>query len=496
MADFSAENRRGFSAPTRFEATIYDCETIGQVPTDISGGFVRVGGEYIYPSKYKDDGPNSDGYVSMFRFKNGRVNYTGKWVKTPRLENNLKAHRQLYGYYRNPYDDDPSVTDVAHPEKRAIANTAPIAHGGKLFALKEDGAPYELDAKTLETIGPWDFHGKYKSPTFTAHPKIDPVSGEMVCFGYEAAGPATTDMFVYTIDKKGHVSREWRVKAPYTSMMHDMALTQKHIIFPGGGFVTDLERLKAHKVHWAWDPAKPSYIGILPRDGDAKDMRWFFGPKRNMVHTFNARSEGNKVILEAPFFDDNLLFPMFAPVDGSPLKDIQRARIRRLTFDLDSKSDQWQEEILWPMQVSDLGRVDTRYMTLPTRYGFTAYIDPARPFDEKRGGNMRGRATNIYARFDFADRKIENYFVGDVHSLGECCFVPRKGSTAEGDGYIIGVASNFAEMRSELIIADAKNLAGGDIARVILPFRSPSLHGIWVQENELPFAEPGALLKG
>jgi len=496
MADFSAENRRGFSAPTRFEATVYDCETIGKVPSDIAGAFVRVGGEYLYPSKHKDDGPNSDGYISSFRFKDGRVNYVGKWIKTTRFKKNLAASRQLYGYYRNPYDDDPSVTDIAHPEKRALANTAPIAHGGKLFALKEDGAPFEVHPDTLETVGTWDFHGKYKAPTFTAHPKIDPVSGEMFTYGYEATGSASNDLWIYAIDKKGRVSREWRVKVPYTSMAHDMALTQKHMIFPAGGFVTSVDLLKSKKNHWAWDPSKPSYIGILPRDGDAKDMRWFYGPKRDMVHTFNARTEGNKVILEAPFFDDNFLFPMFPSVDGSAIKSPERAKIRRLTFDLNSKSDQWQEEILWPMQVSDLGRVDTRYMTLPTRYGFTGYIDASRPFDEKRGGNMRGRATNIYARFDFHDRKLDNYFVGDVHSLGECCFVPRKGSTEEGDGYLIGVASNFAEMRSELIIADAKNLAAGDIARVLLPFRSPSLHGVWVQEAELPFGPVNQVMKG
>ena len=489
MVDFSAQTRRGFNAPARFEAKVYDCEVVGKIPTDINGGFVRVGGEYLYPSKHADDGPNSDGYISMFRFRNGIVDYTGKWVKTPRYKNDLAAGRQLYGYYRNPYDDDPSVTDIAHPAKRALANTAPIAHGGRLFALKEDALPYEVNPDTLETVGTWDFHGKYKSETFTAHPKIDPVTGEMVCFGYEATGSATDDLWVYTVNKAGQVTREWRCKVPYASMIHDMSLTQKHILFPGGNMVTSVDILKERKNHWAWDPNKPSYIGILPRDGDAKDMRWFYGPKRNMVHTFNARSEGNKVILEAPFFDDNFLFPMFTPVDGSKIVAPQRARIRRLTFDLNSKDDRWQEEILWPMQVSDLGRIDTRYMTLHTRYGFTNYIDPEKPFDEKRGGNLKGRVSNMYGRFDFATQKIDSYFVGDTHALGECVFVPRAGSTKEGDGYLMGVASNYAEMRSELIIADAQNLAAGDIARVILPFRSGSLHGIWVQEKELPFSK-------
>ena len=96
---------------------------------------------------------------------------------------------------------------------------------------------------------------------------------------------------------------------------------------------------------------------------------------------------------------------------------------------------------------------------------------------------------NCYGRFDLATGKMNAYFAGETHSLQEVCFVPRAKSTAEGDGYILGVASNYAEMRSELIIADAQNLEAGDIARVILPFLSTAqVHGRWVGADELPFA--------
>jgi carotenoid cleavage dioxygenase len=96
--------------------------------------------------------------------------------------------------------------------------------------------------------------------------------------------------------------------------------------------------------------------------------------------------------------------------------------------------------------------------------------------------------TNSYGRFDFATGKLDSYFVGDSHSLQECCFVPRRGSKEEGDGYLIGVASNYAEMRSELVIADAQRLGDGDVARVILPFRcSSQVHGIWVDGSEVAF---------
>jgi carotenoid cleavage dioxygenase len=477
---------KGFFAPTRFEADVYDCEVVGKVPTDIAGAFVRLGGDWFYPPKSADDSPfNVDGYVSMFRFKNGVVDFKGRWVKTPRFLADHAAHKQLFGMYRNPLTDDPSVKKL----DRTVSNTTPLAFAGKLFTLKEDSLPYEINCNTLETIGPWNFHGKYKSLTFTAHPKVDPLTGEMVCYGYEATGLETNDVFLYTINKNGDVTREVRFKVPYISMVHDIGLTQKHVIIPVYGFVTSMERLKEGKVHWGWDSKAPSYVGVIPRDGEGKDIRWFKGPERATVHTLNARTEGDKVILEAPIYDSNP-FPFFPPIDGSPW-DPQKARafIRRNTFNLGSKDDGFTEEKLFQMNVSDLGRVDDRYLSLPYRYAFTAYTDRERPFDEARAGNLRGRVSNCYGRFDLATGKMTSYFAGDTHSLQEVCFIPRSKSSEEGDGYIIGVASNYAEMRSELIIADAQHLEDGDVARVILPFRATAqVHGRWMGENELPFA--------
>jgi carotenoid cleavage dioxygenase-like enzyme len=487
MVDFSNQTTmKGFFAPTRFEADVYDCEVVGKVPTDIAGAFVRLGGDWFYPPKSADDSPfNVDGYVSMFRFKNGVVDFKGRWVKTPRFLADHAAHKQLFGMYRNPLTDDPSVKKL----DRTVSNTTPLAFAGKLFTLKEDSLPYEINCNTLETIGPWNFHGKYKSLTFTAHPKVDPLTGEMVCYGYEATGLETNDVFLYTINKNGDVTREVRFKVPYISMVHDIGLTQKHVIIPVYGFVTSMERLKEGKVHWGWDSKAPSYVGVIPRDGEGKDIRWFKGPERATVHTLNARTEGDKVILEAPIYDSNP-FPFFPPIDGSPW-DPQKARafIRRNTFNLGSKDDGFTEEKLFQMNVSDLGRVDDRYLSLPYRYAFTAYTDRERPFDEARAGNLRGRVSNCYGRFDLATGKMTSYFAGDTHSLQEVCFIPRSKSSEEGDGYIIGVASNYAEMRSELIIADAQHLEDGDVARVILPFRATAqVHGRWMGENELPFA--------
>ena len=488
MADFSESLAgRGFISPLRFEVSIDDCEDVGKIPQDMDGAFYRAGYEWYYPPKFPDDAIlNADGYISSFRFKGGKVDYKGRFVNTHRIQKERAARHQLYGYYRNPFTDDASVRDPEHPNLRTVANTTPVIHAGKLFALKEDGLPHQINPNTLETIGPWDFHGGWKSQTFTAHPKLDPLTGEMVAFGYEATGLATDDLFICTIDRAGKVRREVRVKVPYVSIIHDMALTHRHVVIPFSGYVTSMERLKAGKIHWGWDATKPGYIGVMPREGSAQDMRWFKGPNRCHMHTFNAYSEGNKVILYAPFWDSNF-FPFFPNVDGAPFNPAKaRAFIRKFTLDLDSSSDAWQEELLWDMPVVDIGKVDPRTLSLNSRYIYTGFTDPQMPYDRERSGpRAPASVPNSYGRFDIQTRKIDRYFVGKTHGLQECTFVPR--GNAEGQGYLIGVASNYAEMRSELIIADAEHLGDGDVARVILPFRlSSQVHGTWAGKDELP----------
>jgi carotenoid cleavage dioxygenase-like enzyme len=479
-----------YFAPQAFEADVIDCQIEGVVPAELNGAFVRVGGDWACPPKHADDSVfNQEGYVSRFRFHDGKVDYKGRWIRTERYERNRAAGRQLYGYYRNPYDCEPEVRNVDEPWRNTVANTSVEAHAGRLFALKEDARPIEIDPVTLETKGFHDFNGGYHSQTFTAHPKIDPATGEMLTFGYEATGLATDDLFFYVIAPDGTVTRETRLKVPYVSMVHDWAITERHVIFPVFGYVTDIERLRAGGIHWHWDNDAPTYFGILPRDGEASDLRWFKGPNRAIVHTFNARTECDKVILDAPIFDTNP-FPFFPFADGSkwdPLKS--RALIRRLTFDLNSRDDGYQEEILFPdLAVVDLSRVDERFVGRENRYGFTSFNDQTKPLDHNRVGTGLRRITNSYGIFDLKDGTMRSFFAGPTHSLQEVTFVPRNATAEEGDGFLIGTASNYAEMNTELLIVDTRAPEEGAIGRVTLPFRSNvQVHGRWYSDQQLNF---------
>ena len=84
---------------------------------------------------------------------------------------------------------------------RGTANTGVVYHHGKLLVLKEDSPPVVVDADSLETLDDYyTFGGQLRSLTFTAHPKIDSETGELIAFGYEARGEATDDIAIMSFD--------------------------------------------------------------------------------------------------------------------------------------------------------------------------------------------------------------------------------------------------------------------------------------------------------
>lgn len=473
---------QGSMEPSRFETEVFDCEVDGIIPPDLAGAFFRVGGEWLYPPLFPDDAPfAAEGIASVFRIADGNCDFSARYIRTPRYLANRAARRQLFGYYRNPFTDDPAAKGISS----AVANTNIIVHGGRLLALKEDALPYELDPATLDTRGAWDFGGAYTAPTFTAHPKIDGKTGELVTFGYEAEGLGSNAIWVYTADRSGTITSERRLQAPYLSMVHDIAISQNYILIPVYGMVSSMERLRQGKVHWGWDPSLPSYIGVMPRHGDGP-VRWFRGGEMAMVHTLSATDDGGVITLHAAVSDSNP-FPFFPDVNGQPFDGPgARTTIRRYRLDMNGTDDGWQEDRPFEDKPGALCRIDDRFQGQDYRYGFLAYSDRAQPFDPANRG-IAGLPINTLGRFDLRAGVVNALWAGPNLAFGEIVFAPRSPDAPEGDGWVLSLATDFTNRRSELVIGDTADLAAGPVARVRLPFKAPGqVHGNWIPAWELP----------
>lgn len=470
----------GFNQPRRIEADVFDLEVEGEVPAALNGAFYRCGPDPRFPPRMGDDiNINGDGMVTCFRFRNGCVDFRSRYVRTEKYRLEAEARKALFGAYRNPYTDDPRVAG----RDRTTANTNAVFHAGRLFALKEDGLPHELHPETLETLGRCDYGGRMHSLTATAHPKIDPVTGEMISHGYEARGLATRDVALQVMDSDGSLAREDFFLAPYVSFMHDWAVTDTHLVFPLWSTTADEVRMKAGGAHWMFEPDRELQIGIMRRDAEVNDMRWFRAPPSGVGHILNAFSEGERVHVDL-FVSERNQFPFIENADGAPF-DRRRAtpRLTRWIFDLAKPGNGFEAEILYD-DFMEMPTTDLRYQMHPYRHGYTTVVDMDRPLNV--AGTI-GVGWNTLCHVDMTSGRQRRYYVGEKTTCQEPCFVPRSPDASEGDGYLLSVLTRFDDgIRSELAVLDAQHIDEGPLARIRMPFHlRAAVHGNWVSERSL-----------
>ena len=473
----------GFNRPMRFEADLTDLEVEGTIPADLDGAFYRVQPDPHFPPKLGDDITfGGDGAVSMFRIRNGTVDFKHRYVRTDKFVAEEKAGRALFGAYRNPIDDDESVKGLY----RGTANTNVLEHAGRLWALKEDSPPVAMDLLTLETEGYSDFGGALTSETFTAHPKIDPRTGQMIAFGYAAKGLCTPTLSYVEIDKQGALTKELFLEAPYYCMVHDFAVTEDYVIFPILPIIGSWDRLKAGMPHFGYDASLPMHLGVLPRNGDAGDVRWFTGPSRFNAHIMNAWNDGETIHIDAPVSAGNS-FPFFPDVDGSPFDPMKAIPIlSRWTIDLRSNSDSFEQTPIAQIP-GELPKVDDRYQTSAYRHGWYGGIDMTKPVEGPYSPREIGLFfMNIVAHVDHSTGAQQAYWAGPTSVFQECCFVPRTPDAPEGDGYLVALVNRVDENRTDLVFLDAQRIAEGPVATAKLPFwMRAGVHGSWCDGAKL-----------
>lgn len=457
-------NLRGGFAPLQMECDVNDLVIEGEIPRALNGSFYRNGPNPQYAPRGHYHWFGGDGMVHAFHVEDGRVAYRNRWVRTIKWQKEREAGRSLFSAF-NPLDNDDSVAGL---ETDGVANTNIIWHGGKLLALEEGHAPFELDPHTLESIGPHIYGGKLKGP-MTAHPKIDPENGEMLFFGYNANGTISEHMTFSVVDRDGKLLRSESFEAPYASMVHDFVVTRDHVIFPIMPLTGSLERAFKGGPLYAWEPEKGSHIGIMPRNGTVKDLKWFRGEASYVFHPMNAfAGDDGKIVCDVCEYPEAPLFPGVDGQPGDPKKAL--AKLVRWTFDLNAQTDSFRVEQLDEL-VCEFPRLDERRAGLSYRFGYFAG-DTQPP--EKVGG------FNVIAAIDHQTGKLSSYDVGEGCATSEPIFVPRSASCEEGDGFLLAYVFDANRAASHMVVLDAQNVADGPLAKAMLDHRVPyGFHGNW-----------------
>ena len=484
---------RGYSAPVRIEADVYDLEVEGTIPLALNGAYFRNSGDPQYPPLLGTDiFLNGDGMIHKVSFENGHADLKTRFVRTEKFLLERQARRALFGAYRNPFTDDALVAG----RDGNTANTAMLWHHHKLYALKEAARPVELDPLTLETLGRRDFKGTLTSKTFTAHPKLDPLTGEAIAFAYNAPGHSSSEIEVYTLSPTGEIVRTEVFSAPYCSMVHDFHVSRHYIAFTICPMVNDWERVKRGEPFFHWDSTKQTKVGIIPRREGVKAIRWFTCPVVAMqTHTFNAWEEGDAgEWLHLDHFITGSGWLSQFPDLHNPGAQEKPPFAQRWSFNLSQAEDRFTIKKLFD-QIGEMPVIDPRFAMKRARHFWfgtnNPTLGPMLPWGPK------GPPFTCLGHFhETAEGQgemggtLDFWYAGPDSAPEEPYFVPRSADAPEGDGWLLSIVGRRNENRTDLVVLDARNLAAGPVATIRMPCRlHEGFHGTWVAQAALDAAD-------
>jgi carotenoid cleavage dioxygenase len=474
----------GAYEPVQAEATVTRLRVTGTIPEHLDGRYVRNGPNPIGPVD-----PATfhyfmgDGMVHGVRLRGGRAEwYRNRWVRS------ADAARALG-------EPVPASAGVS-----VAANTTVIQHAGATLALVEAGATCYSLSDTLETLGVYDFRGTLPGG-YTAHPKLDPDTGELHAISYRFDRPNRVQYSV--VDPRGSATRVVDVPVIGSPLVHDMGLTRRHVVVldlpvefdlgramravgvperlrgpatrlgkrligrvPIGGRMGDraASRLRNGDMPYSWSPEHPSRLGVLPRDGAGAVVRWFEIDQCFVFHVLGAADEEDAdgrvraVVVDGVRYDRVFAAGAKAP-DGPATRltrwrlDLTTGRARETTID-----DRPQE----------FPRIDERLLGRPYRYGYATGLSPE-----------TGLVDDRFARYDLAAGTATWHSLGPGVEVGELVFVPAGPDAAEDEGVLMGFVHDGASGEDRLELLDAATLES--VAQVHLPVRVPhGFHGNWL----------------
>ncbi|KAI3861107.1 hypothetical protein MKW92_043811 [Papaver armeniacum] len=467
----------------------------GYLPECLNGEFVRVGPNPKFMPVAGYHWFDGDGMVHGMRIKDGKATYVSRYVRTSRLKQeehfkgakfmkigDLKGLFGLFMVNMQLLRAKFKVLDVSYGT--GTGNTALIYHHGKLLALSEADKPYVLkvlEDGDLQTLGMLDYD-KRLAHSFTAHPKVDPFTGEMFTFGYSHAPPYCT---YRVISKDGFMHDPVPITIADPVMMHDFAITENYAVFMDLPlYFRPKDMVKEKKLIFTFDATKKARFGVLPRYATNElHIRWFELPNCFIFHNANAWEEGDEVVL----ITCRLQNPDLDMVSGTVKEKLENFTNELYEMRFNMKSGLASQKKLSVSSV-DFPRVNESYTGRKQRYVYGTILDSI----AKVTGIIK---FDLHAEPELGKKELEvGGNIKGIFDLGpgrfgsEAIFVPREpGVTSEeDDGYLIFFAHDETTGKSAVNVIDAKTMSADPVAVVDLPNRVPyGFHAFFVTEEQL-----------
>jgi len=437
----------GLHTPMIEEMTIEDLAVTGTIPPTLDGSYLRIGPNPIAPDPRLYQWFLGDGMVHGVRLEGGRARwYRNRWVRSTAVTAALGEPR----------------TPGPRKDEHDTVNTNVIGFAGDIWALVEAGSrPVRLD-EALGTLAYDDFAGTLRG-AFSAHPHLDPRTGDMHAITYDPREPTTIHHVVVAPDAR--VCREEPVAVSHGPMIHDCAITARFAVILDLPVTFSVSALiSGNTFPFRWNVAHPARVGLLPRDGVGSEVIWCDVDPCYVFHVANAYDmDDGDVILDAVAYDH--MFAEAALGPGAP-----RGALERWTIDPVKRIVR--RDAIDP-RPQDFPRIDERRFGRPYRYAYTMMLpDTPNPAFLSAGSLIKhDLQTGARSVHSFEPQRYPGEFV----------FVPADARAAEDEGWLIGLVVNANDQTTDLVILDAQDFTRAPCASVHIPHRvPPGFHGNWV----------------
>ncbi|GAB2514623.1 carotenoid oxygenase family protein [Microbulbifer agarilyticus] len=456
----------GAWTPNFTEFTATDLEVIGEIPRDIDGVYIRNTENQVHEAIGVYHPFDGDGMLHAMSFRDGKVEYRNRFVRTKGFEAEQEAGESLWAGIANSVHKSKRPGWGAQGAVKDASSTDVVVHAGKVLStFWQCGDGYRLDPYTLEQEG---VAGWAPVDGISAHPKVDERTGEMLFFNYSKHPPY---QHYGVVDKNNKLVHYTPVPTPGPRLPHDMAFTENYSILVDLPLFWDENLLKDNIHRAGYHPDMPTRFAILPRYGKAEDICWFEAAPTYVLHWMNAYEEGDEIILDGYFQDA----PVPEPLPGLPEKvgrmmagiDMHsfKSHLHRWRFNL--KTGETKEERL-DNRVLEFGMFNQRYAGRKSRYLYSVWGEPG------------WFLFSGMVKHDLETGESWSLPFGEQRFGSESPFAPRVNAKDEDDGYLVSFITDMQEDRSECVLIDAKDIEAGPVCRIILPHRICSgTHATW-----------------
>lgn len=471
---------QGNFAPVSDQQQCDELAITGELPAALQGVYIQNGPNPQFPTSGRYHPFDGDGMLHAVYLEQGKARYRNRYVQTHAYQQEQAAGQPLWTGLLEPLQTHPPQGRFKNP-----ANTALIQHAGKTLALWEQGLPYSIHPDSLETLGEYDFNGQLQHP-MTAHPKHDPLTGELFVFGYQTRQPPYLWYSVFS--RQGELLQQAPVDLPRSVMMHDFAVTDDYVILLDLPYTFGIQQLLNKGALGGFDASQPARIGIMSRHAEQplqtnaeaayKKVTWIDIEPCYVFHIINAYQSINdqqsaQIVVDVCRYED-LQMPI-NPINDQPVNyqqllrsDNQQPRVCRWLIDLDKRS---LIEVALSESSMELPRLNPGYSGKPYRYAYLAQLSSKSLLPVGSG----------YVKLDVQQRCQWVHQHGEGRYGGEATFVADPDSEAEDAGWLMGFVYDQATGHSDFVVACAQNLEQAPLAVVHLPLRVPyGIHGIWL----------------